>query len=414
MAKLIHYHSNCIFFAGCENMLVNFWSSPALRNQFDISFSYRATERYTEGLKRRAQIDFPVYPMRFLDLSDVAIVPGRLPLLAKRMVLLFLRLALTVPLLCYDVWALRRLFLRVRPDLVHINNGGYPAALSARSAAIAARLAGVQGVVMVVNNQAIAYSRPFRWLDYPIDVLVVQAVSRFVTASALAATQLRKVLHLNETQCVALHNGVALRQTTETREETRKRLGLEQFQGVIFGVVAVLQINKGHEVLLRAMAKLLGRSPNVAFNIKILIEGVGPLRKDLQAFVAHNQLSDHCIFVGDEENVMDFMALLDVLILPSIDFEDFPNVILEAMGLGKPVIASRLAGIPEQVVDGENGILVEPRDVDQLAAAMARLALDKDLRLQMGQAGLRRFQEHFTAEVAVKNYISLYRSLMNT
>ena len=414
MAKTIHYHTDCIFFAGCENMLVNFWSSPELRSQFDISFSYRATERYSEGLKRRAQIDFPVYPMRFLDLSDPAIVPGPWPLLAKRMVLLFLRLALTVPLLCYDVWALRRLFLRVRPDLVHINNGGYPAALSARSAAIAARLAGVQGVVMVVNNQAIAYSRPFRWLDYPIDLLVVQAVSRFVTASALAARQLSNILHLNEAQCVALHNGIAVRQTTETREETRKRLGLENFQGVIFGVVAVLRLNKGHQVLLGAMAKLLGTSPNSAFNIKVLIEGVGPLSKDLKAFVADNRLSDHCIFIGVEENVMNFMALLDVLILPSIDYEDFPNVILEAMGMGKPVIASRLAGIPEQIVDGETGILVEPRDVDQLAAAMARLAMDKDLRVQMGQAGRRRFQEHFTSKVAVNNYVSLYQSLMNT
>jgi glycosyltransferase involved in cell wall biosynthesis len=410
MPKLIHYHSDCPFFAGCESMLVNFWSSPALRSQFDVSFSYHDTQRYTEGLMQRAKPDFPVYPLRFPDPYVLAAVPERWPYPLRRGAQVISSLLSSLPILAYEIWVLYKLFARLRPDILHVNNGSYPAALSARAATIAAKLAGVPQVVMVVNNLADDYRRPSRWKGYPLDRLVVRSVNKFVTGSVAAASQLEKVLRLDERQCLPIQNGIALRQATETREETRKRLGLEKFDGVIYGVVALMIPRKGHRVLLESMAKLLGTA--CANNIKILIEGDGPLRGDLQAFVADSRLSDHCVFIGDEKNVMNFMALLDVLVLPSVDEEDFPNVILEAMGMGKPVIASRLAGTPEQVVDGETGLLVAPRDVDQLAAAISRLGLDGQLRMQMGQAGLRRFQERFTAEVAVRNYVSLYQSLI--
>lgn len=389
-------------------MLPNFWASPEIRNRFEVSFSYRYTRKYADGLRLRTKPDFPAYPLQFPDPSNLLSLPDQGAGRLKRVLSVFARLIGTPIIIFYEIWVLRRLFIRLRPDILHINNGGYPAALSARVAAIAAKLAGIPSVVMVVNNRAVDYRRPARWLSYPMDRLVVGAVTKFVTGSNAAASQLKKVLRLNDGQCSPIHNGIALRPTTKTKEETRKRLGLEGFDGVIFGVVALMEHRKGHRILLEALIKLRESAPD----IKVLLEGDGPLAEDLRVFVADNQLSQYCIFVGEEQNIMDFMSFLDVLVLPSIDYEDFPNVILEAMGLGKPIIASRLAGIPEQIVDGENGLLVEPRNADQLAAAMTKLLLDEKLRIRMGQAGLKRFQECFTAEVAVNNYLSLYQSLI--
>jgi len=88
--------------------------------------------------------------------------------------------------------------------------------------------------------------------------------------------------------------------------------------------------------------------------------------------------------------------------------------VLEAMALGKPVIASRIAGIPEQVSDGETGFLVDPRDVKQLALAITELCNNPALRVLMGEAAVYKFQKFFTAEVAVKNYLALYQSLIET
>jgi glycosyltransferase involved in cell wall biosynthesis len=98
--------------------------------------------------------------------------------------------------------------------------------------------------------------------------------------------------------------------------------------------------------------------------------------------------------------------------LPSIQDEDFPNVILEAMALGKPVIASRLAGTPEQVVEGVTGLLVAPRNVTQLAAAICQLIDQAGMRSSMGRAALVRFNVNFTSQIALENYYNLYIKLI--
>lgn len=394
-------------------MLTNFLSSPGLRRQFKIGFSYRYTQKYANGLNSRVKLDFPFFPLRFPDPSSLVFLPEHWVALLRKGIRFSSRVISTAPIFFYEIWVLRKLFRRLRPTILHINNGGYPAALSARAAAIAARLAGVPHVIMVVNNLAIGYHSLSRCLGYPTDRLVALCVSKFVTGSSAASRQLKQVLCLDDAKCVAIHNGIALRNTTETPEETRKRLGLEHFNGVIVGMVALMEPRKGHQVLLEAIIRLINSEPNDPPNIKVLLEGDGPLCDTLKKFVVENRLSEYCIFVGHEKNVMNFMTMLDVLVLPSIDREDFPNVILEAMGLGKPIIASQLSGIPEQVVDGETGLLFSPGDAGGLATAIMVLS-DEGLRLQMGQAGLRRFQKYFTPDVAIGNYLSLYQSLMET
>ena len=388
-------------------MLVNFWTSAEFRRRFRPSFSYRSSPLYSAGLHSRVRVDFPISPIRFPDLSDPAMLPSFLPLLFKRAIMFALRVVMTLPLLAYEVAVLARVLRRERPDVVHINCGGYPAALSGAAAAIAARLTRVPRIVMVVNNMAIGYAKPARWLDYPLDRLVARCVTTFVTGSAAASRELRAVLRLGPSECVALPNGVAMRPTTETPAQTRTRLGLDGSTGAVFGVVAVLRHNKGHQVLLEAMARL---HPSVMTMppIKLLIEGNGPLREDLEQFARSAGLTESCVFVGDEVNVMNFIAAVDDVILPSLYGEDFPNVILEAMAMAKPVIASRLSGTPEQVIDGETGLLVEPGDVAGFAAALERLVRDPSLGAKMGRAGRRRFEEHFTAAAAVTRYLPLY------
>ena len=302
------------------------------------------------------------------------------------------------------------LFRKIKPDILHINNGGYPAARSSLAAAIAGKLAAIPSILMVVNNMAVDYKHYSRWLDYPLDRLVVKSVDLFITGSKAAGLQLRSVLALPVNKITSLHNGIANRSGVENLFETRTRLGLRNFDGVIFGVVALLISRKGHQVLLDAILEISKQVGNGSKCFKVLIEGNGPLREELISFVNANALNEYVEFVGDEKNIVDFMAMLDVLILPSVADEDFPNVVLEAMALGKPVIASRLAGIPEQVSEGETGFLTDPRNVEQLAQAITELTNDTQLRLQMGKAAFNKFQNFFTSEVSVENYLTLYQS----
>jgi hypothetical protein len=187
--KKILYYSDCAFFAGCENMLVNFWDSPELRGEFDFCFYYKHSARYEEGLKRRAALNFPVHPLNIPDPSEVLALPHTWPRSVRRLIRFGSRLLFSAPVFLLEVLALRRRFAAERPDVVHINNGGYPAALSARAAAIAARTAGVPVVVMVVNNLAEGYRSALRWFEYPIDRMVVRATTRFITGSQAAAAR---------------------------------------------------------------------------------------------------------------------------------------------------------------------------------------------------------------------------------
>ncbi len=408
----VHYHSECAFFAGCENMLANFFNSEQFRQLHGVSFSYVSNELYTQGLQRRVNKELPIYLVNFPDLSDYSKLPKWLPLLGRRVLMAFLRLLFLLPLLTYQVVVLYRLFKKIQPDILHINNGSYPAARSALAAAIAGKLAGVPKVVMVVNSMAVDYRHYSRWFDYPIDRLVVRCVTVFITGSQAAGARLRKVLKLPMPQLRAIHNGITLRTSTSTVADTRQRLGLGNFEGVIFGVVALLIPRKGHQVLLDAILKLVSDKKLGGNAFKVLIEGDGPLHQLLVDFVTLNNLTGWVTFVGNEANVVDFMAALDVLVLQSVEDEDFPNVILEAMALGKPVIASRLAGTPEQVLDGKTGLLVEPGNVAQLADAVFQLIVNANLRSSMGQAAVQRFNTHFTSQIALNNYSNLYTKLI--
>lgn len=410
----IHYHSDCDFFAGCENMLVNFFNSEEFGQTHIVSFSYRQSVRYAQGFKQRVKRDFPVYPLTFPDFSGFDILPNGLPLLSRRLFMAFMRLICTGPLLIYEILVLFLLFKKLGTDILHINNGGYPAALSARAAAIAGKLAGIPKTLMVVNNMAADYGRFSRWLDYPVDRLVVRSVDRFVTGSKAASVRLSNVLSLPTYKIEAIHNGIAKRKAINSVAVTRERLGLGNFDGVVFGVVALLIPRKGHQILLEAVLELVIEKRVNDNGLKILIEGDGPLRQELVNFVNKHNLTRWVSFVGDEKHVIDFMSALDVLILPSVQDEDFPNVVMEAMALGKPVIASHLAGTPEQVIEGLTGLLVEPRNVAQLAEAIDYLMNSPNLRAEMGRAALDRFSSHFASEIALGNYTNMYMELFET
>lgn len=411
MLLKVHFHSDCQFFSGSENMIVNFLSSNEMRDNFDISFSYRDSTEYTNGFLRRVKVDFPVYALKLSNPARMVSYPFHLPQKMSRLVNVMLKM-LTKPILFfYDLYVLINLFRRIKPGLLHINNGGFPGAVSCRLAALAAKICGIDSVVMVVNNQAYPYNSIRRLLNYPVDRLVVFSVNKFITGSISAAERLKCVLSLPENKVTSIYNGILLRSTDEENNKTKQRLGIKSFDGVVFGVVALMEKRKGHIVLLNSIQKLLQNDPLLAYKMKFLLEGDGPLLEELEVYVKKNSLDGVVHFIGNESNIVNFMNVMDVIVLPSIYGEDFPNVILEAMALGKPVIASRVAGTPEQVINEVSGILVTPSDSSELADALLIMLKNFKKRMAMGSKGLEIFNEKFKASISVSKYINLYKNM---
>lgn len=404
----IHYHSDCPFFAGCENMLVELIHN--LGDDFRLTFSYRHSRAYVEGLDSRLNADIAIYPMHFHDPSVLFKKTGSL---WKNVITGLVRLLVTLPIFISQTCALYMVFQRTQPDIVHINNGGYPGALSCRAATIAARMAGIKNVVMVVNNLAIGYVGIPRKLSYFLDIYVKKYVTKFVTGSKYAGQRLKETLSLCNNQVVAIPNSVAVRELIDCRASVRERLNLPK-NCIVFGVVALLIERKGHRYLLEAISQIVEDKNIDLKQMHLCIEGSGELQDELERYTVELGIQHIVSFVGQEEHVFDFINAIDLLILPSIRDEDFPNVILEAMALCKPVIATRLAGVPEQIVPEHTGLIVEPKDTSGLAKAMMHFLENPQDIERFGRNGRKVYEGKFTSLSSTEAYSKLYFQIMGT
>jgi len=169
---------------------------------------------------------------------------------------------------------------------------------------------------------------------------------------------------------------------------------------------------KGFEYLIDACADLARQG--LEFNCEII--GDGPLRGELEAKIRKLNLLNRVHLLGSlsQGAVLEKLRAADIFALASVTdpqgaSDVFPTVIIEAMAAARPVVSTRLAGIPESVVDGETGLLVSPEDTMALAEALSRLIEDPKLRLHYGRAGRARIEQHFQIEHTVGPLIELLR-----
>src|SRR5438034_1374429 len=167
-----------------------------------------------------------------------------------------------------------------------------------------------------------------------------------------------------------IHNGVDPRKVRATRtgDAVRRELGIGP-RALLVGTAGRLSHVKGHRYFLRAAQRILETEGDARF----LIVGDGPLRHELLASAAHLRVEGACLLLGPRTDIYDLIAAMDIFVLPSLD-EGIPMVILEAMALGTPVVATAVGGVPEVIRHRETGLLVAPRDERALAEACLELA----------------------------------------
>jgi glycosyltransferase involved in cell wall biosynthesis len=172
--------------------------------------------------------------------------------------------------------------------------------------------------------------------------------------------------------------------------------------------VARLVPAKGLELLVDAIGSLRGRGRDV----EAVIVGEGPLEEALKARAERLGTGDSVRFVGavGQDTVAAYYAEADVFCLPSFA-EGVPVVLMEAMATGRPVVATRIAGIAELVEDGVSGVLVAPGNLDELTSALERLACSAELRVQMGLAGRRKVEADFDARRCGSQVADVLREL---
>jgi glycosyltransferase involved in cell wall biosynthesis len=241
--------------------------------------------------------------------------------------------------------------------------------------------------------------------------LVDNWVNRWLVDQILAVSlDLRSHLikHFGAEKVTCIQNAIDIEQirVTKCATELRKELKLGG-QEFLIGTMGRLMPVKGLESFLKAAEIIRRQKPNVKF----IIAGDGPLKRDLQAKAREYGLDKDVLFLGHRNDSHDILGLMDVFVLPSVS-EGIPMVLLEALALARPVIASRVGGIPEVIEDGVSGLLVTPGREDELAQSCVALMDNYNFAQQLGIAGRKRVEERFSARVMAEKVAEVYRTLV--
>ncbi|MCM8826813.1 MAG: glycosyltransferase [Candidatus Omnitrophica bacterium] len=228
-------------------------------------------------------------------------------------------------------------------------------------------------------------------------VVVSEAVKDFYKSKGIAEEKLE-----------VIYNGINeenFRISGEIREKIRKELGVNDNTKVL-GIIGRLVEPKGHKFLFNAMGMLDGK-----YNLKVVVVGEGVEKETLKEMVRSLGLEDKVIFTGFRNDVNNILQSIDILVIPSLR-EGLPLVMLEAMASGVPVISSKVGGIPEVIINGKNGILIEPANVRELAEAISVLVSNNELYQYLSHQAKQSIKAKFTLDRMIKDIEELYLKLL--
>lgn len=275
---------------------------------------------------------------------------------------------------------------------------------------IAAASCGIPHVVRTVHG----LSEPFRGIAALrmrlYELCDDMAIRIKVNCLIAVSSQIEQVLSrkYGTRKVVQIHNGIRFCRTQriKTAVETRQQLGIDRSRRII-GTVGRLTAVKGHEYFLAGAQQLLQNRRDLHF----LIVGDGPLLDHFKGKARNLGIASHVTFLGHRDDTYDLIGAMDVFVLPSLH-EGIPMVILEAMALARPVVASRVGGIPEVITDAVHGLLIPVADSGELAEGCRRFLDDRSLAERCGLAGQRRVEQEFSAESMGQKVWALYHELI--
>jgi len=245
------------------------------------------------------------------------------------------------------------------------------------------------------------------WLYRQIDKACLKRYERVLCVSDDLFEECRRI-GVPAERCVLVPNAIdeeAYRRTMSTAEAKRK-LGFPADRPLV-GAIGRLSEEKGFDRLIQAVDVLVQQGVDVG----LAIAGEGNRRAALESLISQRGLSERVQLLGHRSDVSDLYQAMDVFALSSIR-EGLPNVVLEAMALETPVVATRVAGVPRLICDGENGLLVDSGDAGQLAAAIGDLLARPQQREAFARAARKAIEERFSFRVRMEKVAAIYDELL--
>ncbi len=273
----------------------------------------------------------------------------------------------------------------------------------------AARVAGIPFIIHTPHGHVFyGYSNPLMTKIY----IWLERVTSRITSRIIALTERGKEEYIQQgigdnLKIQVIPSGVPLEKFLSPRDKIRDRLKLGlPTDAFIIGNVGRMVPVKGQVYFIRAVPQILKEFPQTHF----LLMGEGELKETLKKEVKKLKVENCFHFIPPQEEVLPVFSSLDLFVLPSLN-EGMGRVIVQAMAMGKPVVATRVGGVPDLITDGVNGFLVPPKDEHSLAQAIIKILRNPSLRLEMGKRGKERAQE-FSLENMIKKIENLYQEVI--
>jgi sugar transferase (PEP-CTERM/EpsH1 system associated) len=289
-------------------------------------------------------------------------------------------------------WKLMR---RLRPAILHTYN------LAAAEYALTGALAGVPVRIHAEHGRDAGDPNGKNRRHNLLRRLLAPFIDRYVPVSGDLHRWLKTEVGIADAKNQLIDNGV------DTAHFTPAPTPPAAF---VIGTVGRLQRVKDQAALVDAFIRLRALAPLDADRLRLVIVGDGPLGAALAQQVADAGIGEQVWLAGARTDIADLMRTFSVFALPSLA-EGMPVTLLEAMSCGLPVVASRVGGIPELVLENNTGLLVPPQDPQAMAAALAQYLRHPALAKQHGAAGRARIEARYSITAMLSGYTSLYDAL---
>ena len=407
--KRILFFSDCFIYGGCEIVIANLMNSELIHQKYEVRYSYRYFRAYQEAVEKKIASKWHhcFLPQRLLSNGTIFY---SLELQIKKK---WLRILLKLPLFLmektrvyslFNYFVLLSLFKKQKPDILFINNGGYPGSEICRLAVNVAKKAKVKKIIFNVNNIAFQAKSSSSLKE---NRKIGENVDCFVTASIAAKEALSQNAGFDSGKIRNIPNTVNRGFINIEAGKLKKEFHLKG-NVLVLGSVGLLTKRKGFDVLIRAVAEVLKRSDVPDFTVFIF--GEGEERQNLENLIRELGVKN-VLLPGHREDILSYVTDFDIFVLPSIANEDMPYVIIEAMMLKKPIIGTNIAGIPEEVETGKTGFVVAPNDEKELASAIIQLSNKEELRKEFSEQGFKRYCDLFCYDIIVEKYLNLFKQV---
>ncbi len=309
-----------------------------------------------------------------------------------------------IPKILRAIYGITKIIKRKRIDIVHSNSprAGFLGGLSAK-------LSSVFSIIHVRDIYLTPFSHPLKafLLDIFSDIIV--SVSE---ATRVSISEKRRAI---DVKVKVIYNGIDIKKVDALKfRNVREEMGLRK-EEILIGSIGILHSVKGHDILLRAIPYIKNKFSFVKALIvgDCLREEEKGYKDELKKIVKILGIEENVIFTGFREDIFDILNSIDILVLASKYPDPFPRILLEASAMRKPIVASRVGGIPEIIKNGISGILFEPSDHFALSDIIISLLENRERAEQLARNARKMVEDNFSIEKHVSEMTNLYFELFH-